>query len=146
MLLALEISLTFQILLYQEWLTEPVVCQCLSPVFSDAVDKASFLSECDLHFSSLHSHLPIHIFWLSFCHLLYLSILLSTKVTASSFTILLLSFGWESYVPHGLDCKESACNARDPGLNHASGRYPGGRNSNSLQYSCLAKSVDRGAW
>ena len=79
MLLALDKrSLTFQILLYQE----PILDHCLSLVFSDAVDKASFLSECDLRFSSLHSNLTTHIFWLSFCHLLYFSILVSTKMTA----------------------------------------------------------------
>ena len=27
-----------------------------------------------------------------------------------------------------------------------SGRFPGGGNSNLLQYSCLEKSIDRGAW
>ena len=48
--------------------------------------------------------------------------------------------------PDGLDCKESACNAGDPGLNPASGGYPGGRNSNSFQYSYLENPVDRGNW
>ena len=38
-----------------------------------------------------------------------------------------------------------ACNARDLGLIAASGRCPGERNSNPLQYSCLKDSMDRGA-
>ena len=44
--------------------------------------------------------------------------------------------------------KESTCNAEDTGdrgLIPKSGRSPGGRHGNSLQYSCLKNSVDRGA-
>ena len=48
-----------------------------------------------------------------------------------------------------LSHKESACNTGDigdkgsiPGL----GRFPGGRNGNPLQCSCLGNSMDRGAW
>ena len=48
--------------------------------------------------------------------------------------------------PGGSDGKESACNAGDldsiPGL----GRSPGRGYGNSLQYSCLENSMDRGAW
>ena len=51
--------------------------------------------------------------------------------------------------PDGSVGKESACSAGDigdvgsiPGL----GRFPGEGNSNSLQYSCLKNSMDRGAW
>ena len=42
--------------------------------------------------------------------------------------------------------KESACNARDPGLIPGSGRSPGEGNGNPLQYSCLGNPMDRGAW
>ena len=46
----------------------------------------------------------------------------------------------------GSDGKKSIYNARDldsiPGL----GRSPGEGNGNSLQYSCLENSMDRGAW
>ena len=48
--------------------------------------------------------------------------------------------------PCGSDGKESACNARDPGLISGSGRSPGEENDNLLQYSCLENSIDRGAW
>ena len=34
----------------------------------------------------------------------------------------------------------------DEGLNPGSGRSPGGGNGNPLQYSCLEKPMDRGAW
>ena len=46
----------------------------------------------------------------------------------------------------GSDSKESACNARDPGLILRSGRSPGEGNGYPLQYSCLENSMDRGAW
>ena len=42
--------------------------------------------------------------------------------------------------------KESACNAGDTGSVPGSGRFPGGGNSNPLQYSYLENPMDRGAW
>ena len=48
---------------------------------------------------------------------------------------------WDS---SGSGGKESACNARDPGLIPGLGRSPGEGNSNSFQYSCLGNSMDRG--
>ena len=42
--------------------------------------------------------------------------------------------------------KESACNSRDLGSIAGSGRAPGGRHGNPLQYSCLENPIDRGAW
>ena len=36
--------------------------------------------------------------------------------------------------------------ARNPGLIPGLGRFPWGRNDNSLQYSCLENPRDRGAW
>ena len=39
--------------------------------------------------------------------------------------------------PGGSDSKESACNAGHLGLIPGSGRFPGERNGNPLQYSCL---------
>ena len=41
--------------------------------------------------------------------------------------------------------KESACNAGDLGLIPGLGRSTGEGNGNPLQYSCLEKSMDRGA-
>ena len=46
----------------------------------------------------------------------------------------------------GSDGKEYACSARDPGLVLGSGRSPGERNGNQLQYLCLENSMDRGAY
>ena len=42
--------------------------------------------------------------------------------------------------------KESACSTGDLGSIPGSARSPGEGNGNSLQHSCLKKSVDRGAW
>ena len=49
----------------------------------------------------------------------------------------------------GINGKESTCNAgdtRDTGSIPGSGRSPGERNGNPLQYSCLENSMDRGTW
>jgi len=48
--------------------------------------------------------------------------------------------------PHSSVGKESACNARDPGLIPGLGRSPGEGNGNPLQYSCMESPMDRGAW
>ena len=48
--------------------------------------------------------------------------------------------------PGGSDGKESACNAGDPGSIPGLGRSPGEGNNNTLQYSCLENSMERGAW
>ena len=42
--------------------------------------------------------------------------------------------------------KESACNVGDLGSIPGLGRFPGEGNGNSLQYSCLENSMDRGTW
>ena len=48
----------------------------------------------------------------------------------------------------GSDGEESACNAGGLVLNPESGRSPGERNGNPLQYFCLESSMDSGtvAW
>ena len=48
--------------------------------------------------------------------------------------------------PSGSDGKESICNAGDLGSIPGSGRSPGKRNGNPLQYSCLGNPMDRAAW
>ena len=42
--------------------------------------------------------------------------------------------------------KESACSVGDLGLIPGSGRSPGEGNDNPLQYPCLEKFMDTGAW
>ena len=46
--------------------------------------------------------------------------------------------------PGGLDGKESACNAGDPGSIPGLGRSPGEVHGNPLQYACLENPTDRG--
>ena len=48
--------------------------------------------------------------------------------------------------PGSSDSKDSACNAGDLGSLPGSGRFPGEGNGYPLHYSCLEKSMDRGAW
>ena len=48
--------------------------------------------------------------------------------------------------PGGSEGKESACNARDPGLIPGWLRSPREGHGNPLQYSCLENPIDRGAW
>ena len=40
----------------------------------------------------------------------------------------------------------NAGDIREVGLSPGSGRSPGGGHSNPIQYSCLEKPMDRGAW
>ena len=44
------------------------------------------------------------------------------------------------------DGKESICNAGDTDSILESGKFPGEGNGYPLQYSCLEKTMDRGAW
>ena len=50
------------------------------------------------------------------------------------------------YIIGGSDGKESACNAVNAGSIPVLGKSPGEENGNPLQYSCLEKPMDRGAW
>ena len=50
------------------------------------------------------------------------------------------------YSPGGSEVKASAHNAGDLGSIPGSGRSPGERNGNSLQYSCRENPMDGGAW
>jgi len=60
----------------------------------------------------------------------------------------LLSKGmaWFDFCFYGADGEESAGNVWDVGWMPGSGRITGEGNDNSLQYSCLDNSMDRGAW
>ena len=72
------------------------------------------------------------------------------KIHCYLFTMKYLSPGhqWQkSYLSTGgAVVKNPPANAGDVGLIPGSGRSPGRRNSNSLQYSCLENPMDRGAW
>ena len=49
-------------------------------------------------------------------------------------------------LPQWLNGKKSSCNAGDVGSIPGTGRSPGGGCGNPLQYCCLGKPMDRGAW
>ena len=49
-------------------------------------------------------------------------------------------------LPWWLSGEESACNVGDLCSIPGSGRSPGERHGNPLQYSCLENYMDRGAW
>ena len=49
-------------------------------------------------------------------------------------------------VPGFNECKESACNAGDPGSIHVLRRSPEEGKGYPLQYSCLENPMDRGGW
>ena len=51
-----------------------------------------------------------------------------------------------SGLPWCLRCKESSCNAGDPGSIPGLERSPGEGNCSPLQYFCLENSMARGAW
>ena len=56
---------------------------------------------------------------------------------------------WHLRLPPWFSGKESACNARNTGdayLVPRSGISPGEGHGNRLQYSCMEKPMDRGAW
>ena len=46
----------------------------------------------------------------------------------------------------GSEVKNLLVNAGDSGSSPGAGKSPGEGNGNSLQYSCLEKLMDRGAW
>jgi len=48
--------------------------------------------------------------------------------------------------PDGSNGNESVCNVRNPSAIPGLGISPGKGNGNSLQYSCLENSKDRGTW
>ena len=63
------------------------------------------------------------------------------KAECESFTYLL-----KRDFPGGSDGKAPAYNVGDLGSIPRSGRSPGERNGNPLQYSCLENPMDVGAW
>ena len=67
-----------------------------------------------------------------------------TEFSCTNINLLVLSLLQD--VPGGLDSKESACRAGDPGSIPGSGRSPGEGHGYPLQYSCLENSMDRRAW
>ena len=55
-------------------------------------------------------------------------------------------YGASQVAPVVKDPPANARDVRDVGSIPGSGRSPGGKNGNPLQYSCLENPMDRGAW
>ena len=53
---------------------------------------------------------------------------------------------WQKDFPGGSDSKVSPYKAEDLGSTPGSGKSPGERNGNPLQYFCLENPMDGGAW
>ena len=71
----------------------------------------------------------------------------STSVTGSNFGWTYVTLDRASQVVRvGKNPPANAGDARDAGSVSGSGRSPGGGHGNSLQYSCLENSMDRGTW
>ena len=72
------------------------------------------------------------------------------KILVHGYIYIYIIFVCVFYIYRGFSCdsdsKESSCSAGDPDSIPGSGRFPGERNDNPLQYSCLENSMDRGAW
>ena len=64
-------------------------------------------------------------------------------VYEEKYVCLIWSFPGESVIKNLL---AAAGDAGDTGSIPVSGRYPGVGNANSLQYSCLENSMNRGTW
>ena len=73
-------------------------------------------------------------------------ICLRSVKSESSVTVVINNEYIECSFPGGSYGKESTCNAGDRASIPGSGRSPGERNGNPLQYSCWENSMDRGAW
>ena len=57
-----------------------------------------------------------------------------------------LGKGGDHHFAHCLVSKEYVCSVGHPGVIPRSGRSPGEGDGNPLQYSCLEKPMDKGAW
>ena len=67
----------------------------------------------------------------------------SDRKSHAAVCVFCVLFNW---FPRWLSSEESACQAGDMGSIPGSGRPPGERNGNPLQYSCLGSPMNRGAW
>ena len=89
---------------------------------------------------SFHLIIKILFYFLQNCNLLNVNTNRLPKY------IFLMCLFWDKSFPCSSVSKESACNAGDPGLIPGLGRSLGEGNGNSIQYSCLENSMDRGDW
>ena len=82
--------------------------------------------------------------WVNSLHQVAKVLEFSFSISPSSEYLALISF--RMGFPGSPVSKESTCNVGDLGLIPGLGRSAGGGHGNPLQYSCLKKPMDRGAW
>ena len=82
--------------------------------------------------------------WSYFSFFLECPLSFCTMADTLSSNFSFMTYDYQDF-PGGSDGKESACKAEDPGSIPGLGRSPGEGNGNPSQYSCLEKSMDRGA-
>ena len=129
-----------------DWLVTPSICQTFSLALLGYTDV--YVTACNRLLDLLPSASALNLHSTRTQSSIWLAVLFFNR----KFKTVYLSFGFPVSFPHirgfpgSSDSKESACNAGDPGLIPGSGSSPGEGNSNPLQYSCLEKSMDRGAW
>ena len=109
--------------------------------------SSTFLEPC-LPASFPSSFSPFYILFLGrflFLNTIPIIVLLKTVTKLHGWIFKTLSISFPCF-PGGSEVKTSACNVGDLGLIPGSGRSPGEGNGNPLQYSCLEKPMDGGAW
>ena len=121
----------------------PLSQSCFSFSLTDVNKSTSQLTVCEFVSQSFPGNLA-QIIKIHFCLYQNVSNLLFMKLQTSLNYFLQLCLCIYVYVHVCIfdlfcssDCKESACNAGDPGSTHGLERISGERNSNLLQYSCL---------
>ena len=132
------------------WATYPLVV-VVRRVFSVCVCVCVCVCSClfyPLKFQSSHRHACESV---SYCVEMSPSWLLPQDGSPSLnflslFVFYIFPTSFSKGFPGGLEVKESASNAGDPGSIPGLGRSPGEENGNALQYSCLKNSMDREAW
>ena len=126
-----------------------IVLTSLSPSLMNLITEITFQNDCHSLFVRKKVPNPVHTYrerilqkvcfrrweWLR-------DKLVSTSHNLSTFYLRICLKGF----PGGSEGKASACNEGDPGSIPGLGRSPGEGNGNPLQYSCLEKPMDRGAW
>ena len=109
-----------------------VILICISLMVSDVEHLFIYLLAMDIFLGKTFIHVlwPFKIF-----------------IIIVIFVFLLLSCVSSLYIfLRGSDGKGFACKAGDLGLIPGSGRSPGERNGNPLQYTCLENPMGKGAW
>ena len=103
------------------------------------------------YYTHVGGYFPLHLIFFMSVHIILLNPfweLYGFPLHGHIFNYVLFSQSCTRYLgfPGGSVVKNLPANTGDTGSIPGSGRSPGGGNDNTLQYSCLGNTVDRGAW